>query len=39
MLLAPFLRRWTYTRHHEQVRVWGFSPSCGAGPTRGTVSR
>ena len=21
MLLAPFLRRWTYTRHHEQVRV------------------
>ena len=28
MLLAPFLRRWTYTRHHEQVcsegtcRLW-----------------
>lgn len=21
MLLAPFLRRWNYTRHHEQVRV------------------
>ena len=21
MLLAPFLRRWNYTRHHEQVRA------------------
>ncbi len=21
MLLAPFLRRWNYTRHHEQARA------------------
>ena len=33
MLLAPFLRRWTYTRHHEQVRGRVLLPSlCPQGP-------